>query len=67
MPRRSDEHAPALDQRARGYVDPSAELSSDRRQDRLLGVQQHLRDEIGPFTYGQVMGWLRLIHDGPAQ
>jgi hypothetical protein len=55
-----DEQAHATLGPRRGHIPKASHARSFMRMGELL------RSEIGHFPYGQVVGWLRLLHDGPS-
>ncbi|WP_433803550.1 hypothetical protein [Actinomycetospora sp. CA-084318] len=55
-----------LDAQAWAAVDPYADgLPAESKQRHFAILQEQLRSQIGHFPYGQAIGWLRLVHDGP--
>ena len=65
-PERWHEELGQLDQQAHAALDPHRDyLPQASYQNHFIRLQDTLRSQAGHFPYGQAIGWLRLIHDGP--
>lgn len=55
-----------FDAQAWAAVEPYVEgLPEESKQRHFAILQEEFRSQIGHLPYGQVIGWLRLVHDGP--
>ncbi|MCD2193547.1 hypothetical protein LQ327_09140 [Actinomycetospora endophytica] len=65
-PRRWHQELDELDGQVHEFLAPDRDyLSESRYQERFERLQEAFRAQVGEFPYGQALGWLRLIHDGP--